>query len=355
MSTDNKPLLVTFFPTQQALSKSERKITLEELAELIRQTHAPTKIELPWFKLGFFGDKRTDKNCLRSNANLRWVSGVEADYDREQISFDQAVGVLDKAGIRSLVYTSASHTRTKPRWRALCPFDLGRQPDQRNRYLARLNGLFGGVFSAESWTLSQAFYYGRVDTPREPGGTVEAIRVVEIEGDSIDLRDDLDAGAIWKATTRAAGSVGTTAVEDAETDAELIRQIITGEVLHPALCAMAARLTGRGLRPDSVAEQLRGYMLVTPEAGRDERWHHRYGQIPSLVDSAEPKFAPDREQKDAWKAVARITHRMIRERRLVEDIIWQVAAVAKERGIDEGRALTLADKICAEAAENWNV
>ena len=55
MSTDNKPLLVTFFPTQQALSKSERKITLEELAELIRQTHAPTKIELPWFKLGFFG------------------------------------------------------------------------------------------------------------------------------------------------------------------------------------------------------------------------------------------------------------------------------------------------------------
>lgn len=107
--------------------------------------------------------------------------------------------------------------------------------------------------------------------------------------------------------------------------------------------------------PAAVAEQLRGYMLVTPEASRDERWHHRYGQIPSLVDSAATNFTPEPDKKDAWKAVARVTHRMIKERRLVEDIIWQVTAVAKERGIDEGRALTLADKICAEAAENWNV
>jgi hypothetical protein len=352
---DDKPFLVTFFPTQQARSKSERTITLEELAELIRQTHAPTKADLPWFKLGFFGDKRTDKNCLRSNSNLRWVSGIEADYDQEQIGFDHAVNILDKAAVRSLIYTSASHTRTKPRWRVLAPFDLGRQPDQRNKYLARLSGLFGSVFSGESWTLSQAFYYGRVDTPKEPGGAVEAIRVVVIEGDSIDLRNDLDAGTIGKATTRTPGSVGTVAGDDAAADAELIRQILAGEVLHPPLCAMAARLIGRGLYPAAVAEQLRGYMLVTPEASRDERWHQRYGEIPALVDSAGPKFTPEPDKKDAWKAVARITHRMIKERRLVEDIIWTVTEVAKERGIDVGRALTLADKICAEAAEAGNV
>jgi hypothetical protein len=37
---DDKPFMVTFFPTQQALSKTERKVTVEELAELIRRTHA---------------------------------------------------------------------------------------------------------------------------------------------------------------------------------------------------------------------------------------------------------------------------------------------------------------------------
>jgi hypothetical protein len=350
----DQPFMVTFFPRQSAQSKTERKVTMPELAELIRQTHAQTKAELPWFKLGFFGDNRTDKNCLRSNANLRWVSGIEADYDQEKIGFDRAVGVLDEAGIRSLMYTSASHTRMKPRWRVLCPFDLGRQPDQRNKYLARLNGLFGGVFSGESWTLSQAFYYGRVDTPREPGGIVEVIRVVEIDGTCIDLLDELDAGAIGKATTHGSGSVETAAGEAAETDAELIRRIVTGEGLHPELCAMAARLIGRGMRPDTVAETLRGFMQATPEASRDDRWHHRYGQIPSLVESAVPKFADD-AKREAWKAVARITHSMIRDRRLVEDIIWQVTAVAEEKGLDVGRALTLADRICGQAAEARHV
>ena len=336
------PFMVTFFPSQSAQSKTERKVTLQELADLISQTHAPTKAQLPWFKLGFFGDKRTDKNCLRSNANLRWVSGLEADYDQEQIGFDQAVGVLDRAGVRSLIYTSASHTWKQPRWRVLCPFDLGTQPDQRNKHLARLNGLFGGVFSGESWTLSQAFYYGRVDTPKEPGGIVEGVRVVEIDGTSIDLMHQLDAGAIAKAITRTPGSVGAAAGEAAEADAELIRQIVTTEGLHPALCAMAARLIGRGMRPDTTAETLRGFMLATTETHRDERWEHRYGQIPSLVESAAAKFNND--QSEAWRAIARVTHQSSRFG-TPASIRTAIVTEAERSGVSTNKALALAARI----------
>jgi hypothetical protein len=345
---EDTPFMVTLFLNQSAQSKTERKMPLAELAELIRRTHAPTKAELPWLKLGFFGDKRTGKNCLRSNANLRWVSGIEADYDGERVSFDRAVNVLWNAGapsvwrgrsgrraVRSLVYTSASHTWAKPRWRVLCPFDLGRQPDQRNKYLARLNGLFGGVFSGESWTLSQGYLFGRADTPPQPGDIVEAVRCVEIDGTSIDLMDDLDGGAIWKATTKASGGVGTAAGEDAEADAELIRQIVTGEVLHPALCAMAARLISRGQRADTAAETLRGLMLATPEAARDERWRHRYGQIPSLVDSAVPKFADD-EKREKRKALAKMLFRMVRQQATQEKI--EAAAFAEGERLGLSRA-----------------
>jgi hypothetical protein len=341
--------MVTFFPTRQAFEKTERKMTLAELAELIRRTHAKSKAELPWLKLGFFGDKRTDKNCLRSNANLRWVSGAEADYDQGLVGFDPAVNILWKAGIRSLVYSSASHTWKKPRWRVLCPFDLGRQPDQRNKHLARLNGLFGGVFSGESWTLSQGFYFGRADTPKEPGGIVQAIRCVEIDGDSIDLRDDLDAGAMGKAAGAPSAADSAEAGDDARADAALIAVILTGQVLHPALCAMAARLAGRGLGAHAVAEQLRGYMLVTPEAGRDERWHQRYGEIPALVDSAVPKFA-DSPTRDAWKAIARVTHR-VRKRGLGADIEAAVRAEAERVGLPAENALGLAAKILADVRE----
>ena len=35
-------------------------------------------------------------------------------------------------------------------------------PTLRNKMVDRLNGVLGGVLSRESWTLSQAFYFGRV-------------------------------------------------------------------------------------------------------------------------------------------------------------------------------------------------
>jgi hypothetical protein len=187
---------VTFFPNAAAQTKREEVLPLRDLANRIATTTASSKTTLPWMKLARFGDLRTaDANSLRHNANVVTISGVEADYDGEKISFTGAVDTLRKAGVKAIIYTSPSHTEDTPRWRVLCALSKELPPDQRSRHLARLNGLFGGIFSGESWTLSQSYYYGSVN--RSPSHLVELI-----DGTPIDLMDELDAGAIGKPATR---------------------------------------------------------------------------------------------------------------------------------------------------------
>ena len=68
-------------------------------------------------------------------------------------------------------------------------------PGLRTGLVARLNGIVGGVLApTESFTLSQSFYYGSVDN--NPNHQVRIL-----DGDFIDLRADLDAGAIFKGKT----------------------------------------------------------------------------------------------------------------------------------------------------------
>ena len=84
----------------------------------------------------------------------------------------------------------------------LCPLSQEYPPDRRDAFLARLNGLFGGIFSRESWTLSQSYYFGSVNSN-------PSHRVAVLAGKPIDQAVELDATAIGKpvkpeATTRPA-------------------------------------------------------------------------------------------------------------------------------------------------------
>jgi hypothetical protein len=182
---------VTFFPDYAAADKREEALPLPDLASRIATTNAPSKAALPWVKLATFGDLRTNKNSLRNNANVRTITGLEADYDEEIISFVQACEILRTAAVSAIVYTSPSHTEDAPRWRVAAPFSTDYPPARRDAFMARLNGLFRGIFSTESWTLSQSYYYGSVN--HSPSHRVELI-----EGTPIDLMHELDAGAIGK-------------------------------------------------------------------------------------------------------------------------------------------------------------
>jgi len=159
-----------------------------ELRGLILTTSADAKADLPLLKLAEFGTKRSENNCLRFNANLKAIGGIEADYDGEKISFDAAVQTLKQSRLQGLVYTSPSHTDAKPRWRVLYPTSRKLKPKQRKKMMARLCGVFGDIFARESFKLSQSYYYGKLN-----GHSMH--RCEYYGGDFIDKRSDLDVKA----------------------------------------------------------------------------------------------------------------------------------------------------------------
>lgn len=183
------PLALTSFPDQYARKKADLEMSLADLAEWIKAQHAPKKTELPYIKLATFGtEQRKGKDgkgrCLRHNANVRTVTGLEADYDNGQMTPEAARDALEKAGVAGLVYTTPSHSPDKPRWRVLTPFSDPSPPEAREDLMARLNGLLGGALDGASFTLSQSYYAGNVE-----GGT--PIKTFLVDGQPIDRVDGL--------------------------------------------------------------------------------------------------------------------------------------------------------------------
>ena len=190
------PINITFFSDEYAKTKTERITSLRDAVSMLTATTAHRKTALPWLKLARFGNLTTQRGSLRHDENLLEIYGIEADYDGKVITLDQARATLEAAGIAALLYTSPSHTPQAPRWRILCPTSGPLPGSERSGLVARLNGLFAGGLAAESFTLSQAYYYGVV-----AGSACH--EVVLVDGAPIDGAPRLDAGAIWRQAARA--------------------------------------------------------------------------------------------------------------------------------------------------------
>lgn len=179
-----RSLAVSLFARKEATAATVHHAPLEGLAPLFRQSAAGGKDDLPLLSLSlFFGS--------RSAANVEAVEGIEADYDGEKLPVDWAVARLADSGLRGLVVTSPSHTDDAPRWRVFMDFSRTLGLEERERCLARLNGVLGGILDPSSFNRGQAFYYGRVEGCPSPD-------VVMVQGDHIDLRDDLDSDALGR-------------------------------------------------------------------------------------------------------------------------------------------------------------
>ena len=186
-----RKIAVTFFEDEYAATLCRVDMTLPDLAAHIAFKTAPSKMGLPWLKLAMFGNQRSDRNCLRCDANVLQVSGIEGDHDSGDLSFDDAVTRMRQAHIRCLLYTSASYVPgSKERWRILVPLSTAREPEVREKFAARVNGLLDGKLAGESFALSQSYLYGHVE------GAEHHVEV--IDGDFLDLRDDTYAGSIFK-------------------------------------------------------------------------------------------------------------------------------------------------------------
>jgi len=289
-------LSVTEFKGTSALEKIEQSFTETDLAEFIANPpEAASKEQCRLIKLGRFGDKRTKKGSLRSDKNLLAVSGAEGDYDGEQVPMQEAAGLCAQAGIRAMFYTSPSHTPEKPRWRVLVPFSKECQPSDRNRHLARLNGVLGGILSGESFTLSQTFYVGHVN-----GSHYEH---ADIQGDYIDQLSGLDAREVWPDAAKARQN------DKPEFEGDklpaLIHQAMSGENYHEALNRIAASYVKRGMKRDDVIAVLRA-MMLSHRTDNIDRWQARYDDIPRAVDSAIEKFAPEETQGGDYQAISHI-------------------------------------------------
>jgi hypothetical protein len=268
-------LAVTFFTDEFARTKREQQIALADLVELIRVTSAPQKTQLPWLKLAGFGTLPTGKNSLRWDGNVTAISGIEADYDGERVSFEAAIEILEEAGLEAIVYTSPSHTPDEPRWRVLCPLSTELLPKQRPHLLARLNGLFGGIFSAESWALSQAYYFGSVD--HNP-----AHQVALIEGLPIDRCDELDRIAIGKPHTEAKPGNG---LDPGPADeAALLEEIRTGHSYHQPAIRLLGLWVHQGVGLIEAEQRLRAAFDCVFPLDRDQRWQTRVAEIPKLLE-----------------------------------------------------------------------
>ena len=167
-------------------------------AELVGRVSNPpacnSKQLQPLLKLALFGKVPTAKGHYRSDDNVIAITGVEGDHDAGTVSVSEAIKLLERWHLKAVVFTTASHTLEKPRWRVLAPCSKELPPQDRYKLVARLNGALQGSLSNESFTLSQSFYFGRVaNAPFECEVTFDGE-----DGEFIDLLDDLDKCAVGK-------------------------------------------------------------------------------------------------------------------------------------------------------------
>jgi len=186
----SSPFPFTIFPDTKARTKRGKRADLIALAKRVERTTAAEKSALPLVSLGRYGDLKSEHGSLRHRKNLREVHGLEADYDAGEMPPAEAARRLAEARIAALIYTSPSHGLEGKghRWRVVCPFSGPLSPEERERHVARLNGVLGGILSRESFTLSQSYFIGGTGG-REP-------ETFLVDGEHIDGRADLDAGAV---------------------------------------------------------------------------------------------------------------------------------------------------------------
>lgn len=155
MTTTTPPpvLVYTTFRTITDKEAHQVRSTWPELVEkLTHPTEYSSKKNCPLLKLATFGNERSPNGSLRHTQNMATVTGIEADYDGEQVSIEQAARLLTDAAIAALLYTSPSHTPERPRWRVLAPLAQAHPVAERRRLVGTLNTVLGGILAPESFT-----------------------------------------------------------------------------------------------------------------------------------------------------------------------------------------------------------
>ena len=291
---------ITLFGNQQALTQGQHQATLPALADVIGQTTSATdKFGLPWLKLSKFGNAKSDKGCLRRNANQQALTGIEVEHDAGLISFDVAVATLRQARIMCLIYTSPSWKADEAeKWRILFPLaaelTIAHETPETYQFskhehaklVARINGLFQGQITDECFVISQAYLFGHLEGADH--------REEVIEGDCLDCCDNLDATAIFKttATPPTPAQVRVKSNDDGLSTLKLpakVERLLTASCQrnadgkgqwHNSMLEATAVMVGGGWSDDDIFKATAPYAL----AGYGD------GDVEELVDDARRKW-----------------------------------------------------------------
>lgn len=300
-------IATTFFVNQAALKKNEVLLTPEELCRRIAEMVTGDSDRLPWLKLAIFGNERSKKNSLRHNKNVLALSGCEGDYDDGKVSVEEAIAIARKANLLCIIHTTPSSTPTAPHWHVLVFFSQQLSPAEHSRQVKRLNGIFNGILAPESFTLSQAYRYGRVAGD-------ENFRIELIKGTPLDLLEGVPE--IGKVNGAANGSIkpnrdGSITLNagdnffcsarfpDVVFEHEEAAKIVSGASYHPPSLRLIGKWADQGVSARDTALRLKDYYQQVSEDQRDDRWHARYDELSRCVqDIYEKEFAKAADTAD---------------------------------------------------------
>ncbi len=291
--TDETLPVGTLFPSTSGSRKELFYGDWKDFYDFLRNESKPFRVkeQQPLISLCRYGNQRTDKGSYRHAANVIECYGIEGDYDGELVSLESARVRLEEAGVRAILYSSWSSTPGKPRWRVLCPLSKAHPPAERERFVARLNGVLNGILASESFTLSQSYFYGR-----HPTNTFTCMATFDdpTAGQCIDLLDELDSIAIGKPRVESKSDQPS---EKRPVD-DMLTELLHGDDVHGNALRIVARMVAQGLDDPTIKATFRVLAQGVADNRGDERAAALMGaELQRMIDGARRKgYAPPAKQ-----------------------------------------------------------
>lgn len=257
--TESAFIRFTVFPDPKARSLRAESLTWPDFCGWLESQPAGPKTTAELIKLATFTHKANPKGCLRYDAAMAEVYGVEGDYDAGLISPDHALGLLNAANLRAVVVTTHSHSPDAPRWRVFAPLATPQKPETRRTLVAALDGVLGGILAPESYTMSQSYYVGRPVDGEYLLLRTTGTRYIDECPELLQAPEQLTTNLDQRASGRSSS----------------VMALLDGEDVHGNALALVGRLVAAGLSDDMI----RGVFEKTATAVAKARGKDRAQQL----------------------------------------------------------------------------
>lgn len=219
LDLDDQPVTLTRFGSTRSTQGSRETASWQSVCQAVVQPQ--TFEDAKALPLVSFGTYPNDSRAAGSQPET--ITAVAGDYDGEEMSFDEAVSLLSKAGLASAVHTTKRHTPATPRWRVIAPLKCPISADQYWGLVARLDALLGRVLAPESYQATRCYFFGAVrDTE---------YRAMQTAGQCLDeLETSQGAPSLVQGGTTLPGR-GSQAANDDDFDRQLAIERCTDETM----------------------------------------------------------------------------------------------------------------------------